>query len=574
MKQIILIFFLSISLSLFYSCNKKVNTDYKFSLDSFINEFCNSTKSKEVNDKFSNVFCLCDLYQKNSYKPFWFSADTLNSNGIFVINHLSNAYQYGLDPKFYHVNAIKFYLEKFNKSKMFNKEIAQVMVELVLTDSYLLFCQHLSFGFTKSIELNRSQNSCLFNQIIISKIQLNKMDEIAKEIECKQIHYLNYRNALTNFFNSISYDNLSIPYVSTDSIKAYQLTAKRLVGLNILNKKEVDNYSKIKQAIKKYKYLFGIEENNVLDSITINSMNQNIDNYRNQSIMVTEKLKQIDEQNDNFVLINIPTYTLFWFELGELATTHKVVVGTVKNQTPELSSTISKFTLFPEWNVPYKIATKEILPCVKNNVKYLDKHKYVISLGSGKDIDPSTVNWKKLNNSNFPYRVKQTSGEHNSLGILKFFFSNSNDVYLHDTPQKNFFNRTIRSFSHGCMRLHRPFDFLKFVLEYQQGLYHLSDEKLKEKGLYEKQKLKFKKVLDEKENIPLIDTVNVHLAQKVKKDFFLKRAIPIHVCYFSSFYDIDGNVLFYKDIYKRDSSFYNNLNAYRNKQIKVWNDGN
>lgn len=571
MKSIFLMCLFFVSFVFMISCSHKKEENYQFNFENFIKEFCDATKSSEINNKFSNVQCLCDLYKKNNYKPIWLTADTLNENGCFAINQLTNAYQYGLDPQFYHVKTIRFYLKKLENAINNKKEMAKVMVELVLTDSYLLFCNHLSSGWSKPDGVTLNSNNCQFNQEILMKLKSHKMDEIAQVIECKQVHYINYRKAISKFFNSITYNNFVIPFVAQDSARAYQLVAKRLEGLNILNKNDVNNYSKIRLAIKKYKYLFGLEENFVLDSNTIKSLNRNFDDYRNQSIMVTEKLKHFDEKHDNFVLINIPTYTLFWVELGELAATHKVVVGTVKNQTPELVSTISKFTLFPEWNVPYKIATKEILPCVKNNVKYLDKHKYVISTGKGKDIDPSTVNWKKLGNSNFPYRVRQTSGEHNSLGILKFFFSNSNDVYLHDTPQKNYFNRTIRSFSHGCMRLHRPFEFLKLVLEYQQGLYHLSDEKLKEKNLFETQKRKFKKVLEEKENIPMVDTINVHLAKRTKKDFFLKRAIPIHVCYFSSFYDMEGNVLFYSDIYKRDSLVNQELNNFRNKQIKIWN---
>ncbi len=571
MKKHLIFSVMLVTVCFFLSCNKKQKEPYQFSMQNFIKEFCVSPKSDAIKEKFSSLLCVCDFYKKNDFKPFWIDADTLNKNGLFVINQLSKAYEFGLDPQFYNVSVIKFYKNKCKSAPNYKRQMANVMVELLLTDSYLLFCNHLSIGWSKLNGLPENQDVCLLNETISSFIKSNKINEIADTIECKQIHYKNYRKAWGKFYNSTTYDKILIPFVAQDSTKAYQYTAKRLIALNLLNEKDVGNFSKIKQAIIKYKYLFGIEGSFALDSNTIKSLNRSFNDYCNQSVMVAEKIKLLDEQHDNFVLINIPTFTLFWVELGELAATHKIVVGTAKNQTPELVSTISKFTLFPEWNVPYKIATKEILPSVKNNANYLDKHKYVISLGSGNDIDPSTVNWKKLSSSNFPYRVRQTSGEHNSLGILKFFFSNSSDVYLHDTPQKNYFNRTIRSFSHGCMRLQRPFDFLKFILEYQQGLYHLSEEKLKEKNLFETQKRKFKEVLEEKKNIPMMDTVNAHLAIRVKKDFFLKRAIPIHVCYFSSFYDMDGNVLFYSDIYKRDSLFYQELNTYRNKQAKKWN---
>lgn len=560
---------------LFNSCgNNKRNNDsnYEFNLENFIKEFCNSTKSQIIYEKFSSIICLQDLYKKNNFKPIWFSEDTLNSKGKKALNQLTNSIAYGLDPDFYQVSAINFYIYKYTKGLSYYKEWAKVMTELLLTDSYLLFCHHLMMGWSNQSVLANDIAACSLNSEILPLINSEKFDEIIENIEFKLVHYKNYRKAWTKFYTSLqSFNNDSIPFVAQDSILAYEKATNKFVSLNLLSKSDEANILKIRNAIRRYQYLFGIQENGVLDSNTIKSLNTNFEDYCNRSVAVIEKLKHLDAQKDNFVLINIPTYTLFWVELGELAATHKVVVGTFKNQTPELESTISKFTLFPEWNVPYKIATKEILPCVKNNVKYLTKHKYVISSGTGTEVDPSTVNWKKLNNSNFPYRVKQTSGEHNSLGILKFYFSNSNDVYLHDTPQKNFFNRTIRSFSHGCMRLHNPFDFLKLVLEYQAGISHLSEERQKELNIYERQKIKFKKILEGKENVPMIDTVDVHLKNRVKKDFFLKKSIPIYVTYFSSFYDFEGNVLFYPDVYKRDTVYSKALIEYRLKQNSKWN---
>ncbi len=47
----------------------------------------------------------------------------------------------------------------------------------------------------------------------------------------------------------------------------------------------------------------------------------------------------------------------------------------------------------------------------------------------------------------------QGSGDENALGILKFNFPNKYAVYLHDTNQRYLFSRTVRSLSHGCVRV-------------------------------------------------------------------------------------------------------------------------
>jgi murein L,D-transpeptidase YcbB/YkuD len=62
------------------------------------------------------------------------------------------------------------------------------------------------------------------------------------------------------------------------------------------------------------------------------------------------------------------------------------------------------------------------------------------------------------------YRVAQHSGSRNSLGRIIFRFNNQFDVYLHDTNNKNAFNYDRRTISHGCVRIQRPFDMVKFLM--------------------------------------------------------------------------------------------------------------
>ena len=50
------------------------------------------------------------------------------------------------------------------------------------------------------------------------------------------------------------------------------------------------------------------------------------------------------------------------------------------------------------------------------------------------------------------------------LGRVKFMFPNSHNVYLHDSSARNPFERNVRAFSHGCVRLSRPLDLAEQVL--------------------------------------------------------------------------------------------------------------
>ena len=68
-------------------------------------------------------------------------------------------------------------------------------------------------------------------------------------------------------------------------------------------------------------------------------------------------------------------------------------------------------------------------------------------------VDPSTLDWAKVNPKKFSYEIKQREGDDNSLGVLKFNFRNKYAVYLHDTNARWMFSKTNRALSHGCVRV-------------------------------------------------------------------------------------------------------------------------
>lgn len=117
-------------------------------------------------------------------------------------------------------------------------------------------------------------------------------------------------------------------------------------------------------------------------------------------------------------------------------------------------------------------------------------------------------------------RVRQKPGLKNSLGLIKFLFPNSNDIYLHDTPSKSLFEREERAFSHGCIRVDKPKD--------------LAIEILKDDPKWTPEKIE--------------EAMN-----KGKETWYtLKEKIPVYIGYFTAWVDNDGTIHFYNDIYKRD----------------------
>ncbi len=112
---------------------------------------------------------------------------------------------------------------------------------------------------------------------------------------------------------------------------------------------------------------------------------------------------------------------------------YNVVVGKALNKTVVFSGEMSYLVFSPYWNVPKSILEKEIKPGIAKNSNYLAQH----------DLE-----WNGKS-------VRQKPGPTNSLGLVKFMFPNSNNIYLHDSPAKSLFNRESRAFSHGCVRVQK-----------------------------------------------------------------------------------------------------------------------
>jgi murein L,D-transpeptidase YcbB/YkuD len=105
---------------------------------------------------------------------------------------------------------------------------------------------------------------------------------------------------------------------------------------------------------------------------------------------------------------------------------------------------------------------RSILPGLKKDPDYLGKKGYLLLTQDGKEVDPKTVDWDSVNT--MPYMVRQPAGPTNALGLVKFLFPNKHLVYLHDTNHREHFSDTSRSFSSGCARIDKPFDFAERLL--------------------------------------------------------------------------------------------------------------
>jgi murein L,D-transpeptidase YcbB/YkuD len=158
-----------------------------------------------------------------------------------------------------------------------------------------------------------------------------------------------------------------------------------------------------------------------------------------------------------YVLVDAATQTLSMVEDGHVADTMKVIVGKPASQTPMIASVIYAATLNPYWHVPVDLEHKLIAPrVVAQGIDYLKVHHYEILSSFDPDaqpIAPESVDWRAVAAGTQTVAMRQLPGPANSMGEMKFAFANNAGIYLHDSPEKDLFDKDQRDLSNGCIRL-------------------------------------------------------------------------------------------------------------------------
>jgi murein L,D-transpeptidase YcbB/YkuD len=278
-------------------------------------------------------------------------------------------------------------------------------------------------------------------------------------------------------------------------------------------------------AMRQFQQRHGLEAKGLIGKQTIVALNVPPAERARQIMLNMERWRWMPENmgNDHFT-VNIAAFELQRFRSAQIVSRMGVVVGAVATQTPEFSDELEFVELNPTWTVPYSIATKEMLPRLRQNpYAYADDFDVFMN---GKLVNWGSINWSAYGPGSFPFTFRQHPGPKNALGKVKFMFPNKHNIYLHDTPAKDKFASTTRAFSHGCIRLSRPLDLAYELLGSELGM-----------------------------SPTMVDAL---LASRATKRITLPQRIPIHLIYATAFKGQNG-IEFRPDVYGRDRKLYNAL---------------
>jgi murein L,D-transpeptidase YcbB/YkuD len=227
-----------------------------------------------------------------------------------------------------------------------------------------------------------------------------------------------------------------------------------------------------------------------------------------QILVNLERLRWMPPITDStLIIVNIPEYKMYVYNNGHLDFNMNVIVGASATGTVIFTGKIKYIVFSPYWNVPQSIVEKEILPGIQRNKDYLTIHHMEIFGSYSKDVPA----------------IRQLPGPDNALGKVKFLFPNNFDIYFHDTNNRNAFNASKRSLSHGCIRLSEPKKLAMYLLSYDTTTY---------------------------------SSYNVDSLMNLDKEKWvtLKKTVPVMISYYTAFVDAKGRLNLRNDIYKHDSA--------------------
>ncbi len=255
----------------------------------------------------------------------------------------------------------------------------------------------------------------------------------------------------------------------------------------------------------------GIAVDSLLGPETVNALNVPVAYRMGQIAANLERYRWLPRTlGTRYIIANVPAFTLEAWDGGKKALDMKVVVGKdyEDKKTPIFADSMQTVVFRPYWNITDDIAAKETWPKINADPNYM----------AANDLETFKEGGKT--------HIRQKPGPKNSLGLVKFLFPNSFNIYFHDTPEKQLFSKDVRGFSHGCIRLEKPAELASWVLGWpvQQVQQAMDDT-----------------------------TAN-------NRSVALPQKLPVYIAYFTTYLK-GGRLYFGNDLYARDQTLVQAMTA-------------
>lgn len=221
-------------------------------------------------------------------------------------------------------------------------------------------------------------------------------------------------------------------------------------------------------AVRTFQERHGLEPDGEVGGETLASLRVPVQRRIDQVIANLERWRWMpDPVEGRAIVVNIPAFQLETREGDKVLDRMRVIVGLPDWETPVFQSELDQVVFKPQWAVPKKILSQEILPKLQEDSQFAAQAGLRVYDEQGVEVDPASVDWGAIDpkQGKIGYRFRQPPGDDNPLGNVKFMMPNRFTVFLHDTPNDRLFQKAWRSYSHGCVRVEKPVELSQFALD-------------------------------------------------------------------------------------------------------------
>lgn len=468
------------------------------------------------------------FYQKRQFQPAWFTAKGPKPQAEELLAAIDGMAREGLDPRRYRKDKLAGMLRQVGEKPSLEDPAVQrylAHADMSLTYTFLTMGVHLATGrqqpdtlridwYTKprSVDLDMRLEKALSEK--------GQVSEVLHSYVPSGEDYARLRAALDRYRQIAAHGGW--PAVPKDKLKkGSQGEAVRVLRARLQAEGDLpgaataDGQGQAPQemvfddalaaAVARFQKRHGFDPTGSVDADTLAELNVPVEQRIRQIAVNLERMRWMPSSlGDRYIWVNIPEFAMKVVDHGQTALEMRIVVGKAQqSRTPAFSDKMTYIELNPAWNIPQSIASEEILPKLGSDPGYLARNNMEVV-----EADGTT-------------RLRQRPGPDNPLGQVKFMFPNDFDIYLHDTPADHLFKQEERDFSHGCIRLERPLDLARYLL---QGDQDWTPDKLQEA-----------------------------IASGETRSVTLPKPLPVHILYFTAWVDEDGTVQLRRDVYGHDT---------------------